>query len=404
MSKALHALLVCLACQQAVVAADSEPVPANNESGWLLPGALPGTVRFAGTNTSFGFGGRLETHATLGDVSYESTQSGRDLLRYTQIPVNAGAEQDNQFRFSSRDSRLWFQLLRPGDARDLNAYVEVDMTESPGSYQFFLRHAYISMGPLLAGRSYTTFIDSAVLPDVDTGGSPGEIFLKRDQLRLTHRFNQALEIAVALEQPDSRISEPASTVIRQYDDDHKPSFVSRLTWRRDWGQLGLATLVRSLRWKQNGKDLQSTVGGIGLSGRLNTGTLNNIRFMANYGNGLGRFIASGAYADASVSRDFSKLNAQPVFSAMVAYQHFWNSEWRSTVSLGQSRAELPGSASQQATERARSAQANLFWSPVPELSLGVEYLHAQRRLLDGQDGELNRLMLSARYTFQLAGI
>lgn len=368
-------------------------------TGWLMPGAVPGTFRFKGSDTSFQIGGRLETHATISDVYFTASQSGRDLLKFAQIPVVAEGENNNQFRLNSRDSRLWLHLMHPIRSQNLDFYLEYDMTENPDSYNFFLRHAYLKVGSLLLGRSFTTFIDSAVLPDVDTGSAPGQIFLKRDQIRWTRLFrDDALELALALEQPDSHISAPNCACIRNYDDDHIPSVASRLTWWADWGQLSISGMLRSLRWQHNEQSLSKTVGGAGLSGRIKLGVVDDLRFMANYGNGLGRFITSGAYADASLARDFSELNPHPVVSMLAAYQHYWSEKWRSTLSLSASQSSLSGSASEQMTKRARSAQVNLFWSPVPDLSIGLEFLHGQRQLLNKQDGELNRLMFSVRYT------
>lgn len=177
--------------------------------------------------------------------------------------------------------------------------------------------------------------------------------------------------------------------------------VSRLTWRTDWGQLAVAGMIRSLRWQQNGQLLSKVTGGIGLSGRINLDTVDNFRFMINYGNGIGRFITLGAYADASVASDTSQLNPHPAFSLLGAYQHYWNARWRSTLSLSHSESSLAGSSSDRLTQKARSAEVNLFWSPLPALSVGIEYLHGQRQLANGQDGELNRLMFSTRYTLQL---
>lgn len=216
------------------------------------------------------------------------------------------------------------------------------------------------------------------MPDVDTGSAPGQIFLKRDQIRWTRLFrDDALELALALEQPDSHISAPNCACIRNYDDDHIPSVASRLTWWADWGQLSISGMLRSLRWQHNEQSLSKTVGGAGLSGRIKLGVVDDLRFMANYGNGLGRFITSGAYADASLARDFSELNPHPVVSMLAAYQHYWSEKWRSTLSLSASQSSLSGSASEQMTKRARSAQVNLFWSPVPDLSIGLEFLHGR---------------------------
>lgn len=373
---------------------------ATEVQGGLVPGAVPGTVRFAGSETSFGIGGRLESHAVVSDVGFEETQSGRDRLRFSQIPVQRN-DNSSQFRFNSRDSRLWFRLQRPLQDHDFNVYVETEFTDRPGTYNMFVRHAYLSIGPLLAGRSYTTFIDSAALPDVDSGSGPGEIFLKRGQLRWTRTFDKGMELALALEESDSIINDPNSDRTATIKDGQVPTIVSKLGWHEDWGQISLATMIRKLRWQQDRERVSETAGALGVSGRLNVGAVNNIRFMASYGNGIGRFITLGAYADASLNSNYSDLNTHPALAAQLAYQHFWNPSWRSTVSVGMSRSRPVDAVSELMTESAASIQANLFWSPVPELSVGFEYLHARQQLLNGQDGELNRFMFSTRYTLEL---
>lgn len=366
----------------------------------ILPGAVPGTVRFAGSETSFGIGGRLESHAVLSDVAFEETQSARDRLRFSQIPVEHN-DTSSQFRFNSRDSRLWFRLQRPLQDHDLNVYIETEFTDKPGTYNMFVRHAYLSAGPLLAGRSYTTFIDSAALPDVDSGSGPGEIFLKRGQLRWTQGYDNGMELALALEEPDSVINDPNSDRTSTIEDDQVPTIVSKLGWREDWGQVSVAAMLRKLRWQQDSERVSEMAAALGVSGRLDVGVVNNIRFMASYGNGIGRFITLGAYADASLDSNYRELNTHPAFAAQLAYQHFWNSSWRSSVSIGMSRSRPAAAVSELMTERAGSLQANLFWSPVPELSIGLEYLYARQQLLNGQDGELNRFMLSTRYTLEM---
>ncbi len=378
----------------------SDSLLAAEASGRILPGAVSGTVRFAGTDTSFGLGGRLESHAVYSDVTFAASQWGRDRLRFSQIPVEGG-NKDNQFRSNSRESRAWFRLLRPVNNQDLNVYIETDLNEQPDSYRLNVRHAYISIGSLLAGRSYTTFIDSSVLPDVDSGTGPGEVVLKRGQLRWTHAFSSGMELALALEEPDSVINDPGINKTRTHDDDQLPNIVSRLSWRAEWGQVSIASLLRKLQWQQNGQRLSELAGGMGVSGRINIGAVDNIRFMASYGDGMGRYLTPSAYTDGSVDSNYAAINTHSAMGLQLAYQHFWNTQWRSTFSLGASRSNLADNISELLTERARSVQANLFWSPVPDLSIGFEYLHARQQLHNGQDGELNRFLFSTRYTLEL---
>ena len=50
-------------------------------------------------------------------------------------------------------------------------------------------------------------------------------------------------------------------------------------------------------------------------------------------------------------------------------------------------------------QSAWSAAANLFWSPVKNIDLGVEYRHGERKLVNGADGAVNRIEFAAKYGF-----
>ena len=51
------------------------------------------------------------------------------------------------------------------------------------------------------------------------------------------------------------------------------------------------------------------------------------------------------------------------------------------------------------TQKVQSVAANVIWSPLPKLDLGVEARYGQRELESGADGELKRLQFHAKYSF-----
>jgi hypothetical protein len=84
---------------------------------------------------------------------------------------------------------------------------------------------------------------------------------------------------------------------------------------------------------------------------------------------------------------------------MLAYQHWWNKQWRSSVVYGYDQAEQPDWVNQVLNQEVQSLHANLLWSPVNQAVMGLEYIYANRKLLDGREGDLQRLQFSARYNF-----
>ena len=50
-------------------------------------------------------------------------------------------------------------------------------------------------------------------------------------------------------------------------------------------------------------------------------------------------------------------------------------------------------------KRAWSAAANLFYSPVKNVDLGVEVRHGKRDLVNGASGTTDRIDVAAKYSF-----
>ena len=51
------------------------------------------------------------------------------------------------------------------------------------------------------------------------------------------------------------------------------------------------------------------------------------------------------------------------------------------------------------TDRVYSLHANLIYSPVSKLDVGIEYIYANRRLESGLDGDMNKVQFSTKYSF-----
>jgi hypothetical protein len=89
-----------------------------------------------------------------------------------------------------------------------------------------------------------------------------------------------------------------------------------------------------------------------------------------------------------------------VAGGFVAYQHWWLTNWRSNVALGLAASgDLRAAQQPRATEQVSSVHVNLFWNAALAATFGLELTHATRSLVDGTDGELTRLQLTAIYKF-----
>ncbi|WP_446809903.1 DcaP family trimeric outer membrane transporter [Methylomonas sp. 2BW1-5-20] len=420
------------AAGQAVAVAPSAAVaPANlvagndktKEKPAVTVGDVKGTFKIPGTDTSVGLGGFVKMDTLFNSVSAGRDRLGDQQLVMSQIPVGAAGER-GQIAFHAKESRLWFKSFTPtSDWGDINTYLEFDFYGDPATYTYTprLRHAYGSIGRFLAGQTWTTFLNVAALPDtLDVGGSAGAITsLRQPLVRWNQPFNwldMPMEWQLAFEAPRSRLwvdsaleASSSKSANPNLDSayyitpnaDRYPDMVARLNLNPDWGNVSLAAVGRQLRYTNGttGYRQADWGGGVNLAGRINTLGLDNIRFMAHYGKGDARYVSTNnTFADAALD-NHGAINLVDAYGGMLSYQHWWDKQWRSSVTYGFAQVDYPAYANAVLSRQVQSVHANLLWSPVSQAMLGLEYTYATRELIDGRDGVLQRVQFSAKYSF-----
>jgi hypothetical protein len=148
-----------------------------------------------------------------------------------------------------------------------------------------------------------------------------------------------------------------------------------------------------------GVDDSAIAYGLSLSGKVKVGDKDDFRFMANAGDGLGRYIGLNIVNDAAID---ATGNLDPIFtySGFGAYRHIWNDNVRSTIGGSYFKADNPILlTTNQVTDESWNAFANIIWTPVSPLDIGVELMYAERSLEDGRTGNLQRVQFSTRYNF-----
>ena len=112
-------------------------------------------------------------------------------------------------RIHARETRLFLDIRGPvgAEGKELRMYVEGDFYGS-GSV-FRLRHAYGSYGGLLAGQTWTNFLDPDNFPNTIDFESPMAFpSFRQAQVRYTAKLNDQTSWAVSVEDNNSQIDEP----------------------------------------------------------------------------------------------------------------------------------------------------------------------------------------------------
>jgi hypothetical protein len=357
---------------------------------------------------SYKIGGYVKLDTIVSNYTEgSSTGAGRDFYIPDTIPVGPGnRDGETYLDFHAKESRINFRSTHALDnGSRLGTYIEIDFLLSyqgdervSGSYSPRLRHAFLTYDKWLFGQTWMTFFNVGALPEnLDfIGPAESTIFGRQAMIRyITGNWQ------FALENPETTITpyEGGDRIVA--DDNRAPDMVARYNLNGDWGLFTVAGLLRQLRYDNQDAGIsdKQTSYGISVSGKIIFANNDDFRWMTSGGKGLGRYIGLNM-ANGAVIDEMGNLNAINSWGVFGSYRHLWSEQWRSNLTLGylavDNDTDLTG---MDVGKKASSMHINLIFSPVPKLDLGIEYLHANRKVESGNEGALNRYQFSAKYAF-----
>ncbi|QIR14316.1 DcaP family trimeric outer membrane transporter [Shewanella aestuarii] len=375
-------------------------------SGIML--ATTGTVQAA---TDMTFGGYIKTDVMFSDYSNGAPDSG-SLSRQFYVPGTIYGTAGNGKQvvdFQARESRFNFKTVTDVDGHKLTGFIELDfMTHTDGnervsnSYSPRIRHAFVSYDNWTIGQTWSTFQNPGALPEnLDfVGAADGTPFVRQALIKYTNGNFQ-----VALENPETTLTPNKGGARITSGSGMIPDVIGRYNFKSDGGSaFSLAAVLRQLNVEENLGDtnnpnhVDSSEFGYGVSfaGVVPVGK-DDFKFTATYGEGLGRYMSLN-FANAGVLDASGDINTITSYGGFVSYRHWWNEQFRSSFTLSgvsvDNDASLTGDA---VNKEAYSGYVNLLYSPSKPLTFGVEYMYALNKKESGADGDLNRIIFSAKY-------
>ena len=358
-------------------------------------------------STTFKFGGYIKTDLINtwyrnGDVGSESPL--RDIHIPGQIPIGS-SDPNYNLDFHVKESRFNFDVETIIKGEKIHGFLEMDFLFSKqgdekvsNSFSPRLRHFYFEWRRMLIGQTWSTFMMVVIPDDLDLAGAMDGIVLNRQpQIRY-----KAGNWWFAVENPETTVIPFQSSGVIVTEKEVFPDVVVRRNFPVKWGSWGVAAMFRVLSGKDSTDAVTREPGfGITTGGKILVGDRgDDIRIVATYGQGMGRYLAAGFISDGVLDPDID-INPIESFNGYVAYKHFWiKDKLASTFNISGFRAYNDSDlAGPEANTIAYSLSANLKYTPVKQLMLGVEFMNAYREIEDGTSGEFNRLQISARYTF-----
>jgi len=386
-------------------------------------GTFEGSFQLPDTETSIRIGGYAKT-----DLIVDMDDAGaEDLFITSTIPAQQRDDNPSS-RIHARQSRINVEARQETALGEMQIFVEGDFFGGGGnqiisnSHEFRLRHAFGQVGPVLAGQTWSNFIDVAALPEtLDFEGPPGTTTTRQPQIRYSRALGDGLTFAAAVENPEGDVLDSSnSTTLDGFAD-----VTLRTRWYGDAGHLHFSTVLRDLAADREAADPAITEPetdhafgwGANFSGvlYLDARRRDHMTFQVNLGEGIGRYIQdfAGFGADAALEPTGGKdLDPRSAIGGHLSAQHWWSERWRSNLVLGYAglenvdRSDLnaPAPGSLAAFDNSQYLAANVIWSPISQLNVGAEFLAGRREFFDdgtiGDDDRLaKRVQTSVQFLF-----
>jgi len=368
---------------------------------------FPGAWRLPGTNAAFGIGGYIRTAIVLNQDVLEIP----DRFIVGAIPVDQPSAGDNaaQSSITANQSRLNFDMRDTTSAGILRAFIEGDFTGDGNTFR--LRHAFGQWDRVLAGQTWSAFVDTQATPEgVDFEGLNGRINVRQSQVRWSPPIGQDFQLQLSLEDPNPQIQNgngvtrvPDIVLAGRFQPHQRLHLKAALLGRQIRGQQAIPTDTAG-DVNTGGVD-KSYAWGLSLSGSFSTPMFDSrdrLLFQLNHGNGIGRYVndlsSIGNY-DGIFNPQTGQLQMFNVTAGYGSLQHWWGNTMRSNFTLGYVDINNPSFIDEEAYKRTIRASANILWNPTKRIDTGVEYLWGRRENKSGEQGDAQQIQMMLRYLF-----
>ena len=300
----------------------------------------------------------------------------------------------------AKETRLNLDIRGMADDQELRMFIETDFYGTSSALR--LRHAYGSWGGLLAGQTWTTFMDDDNLPrTIDFEAPTAFAQVRQAQARWTQKAGSLVTWSAAVEDNKSAIVLPGD--IPGKAEYPMPDLVGRVRFDVAGGHITTSGFVGAASFRSAVEDAGGntdrdtvTLWGTMASAKFIPFGRDSIYGVVTYGEGIGRY-RGGTTA---VPDETGKLHAVAGTAFMGGYEHFWAERWSSnaTYSIGDTADEdfYDTSVNKQLTYGAANL---LYWFLGDRAWTGVEYLYGSREVFGegDNDGSAHRVQYAVRF-------
>ena len=386
-------------------------------------GSFPGSFLVPGTNTSIKVGGYVKIVGI-----YDMSARGGATNDVDGIPLEGSANHTlhGALNFHARQSTIAVDTRTPTAYGDLTTFFTIDAFGSQAAQgentsntqNMRVNLAYGTLGGFLAGQAVSLWADNdAVIESVDPTGHVATmdgLSQRQPQFRYTYAMPNGISIAGSIENPEAEGISSAGAPFTTNSGgslggiDRVPDFVARGRIDQAWGHFALTGLYRDLKVIAPAvARIHKNAYGIEGSGHINTFGKDALKFTVMWGKGLGHYMSNMRDTASNALQADLATGAATVatsYGANIGYTHWWTTALRSSAEIGLAKFHnntgifATAAALTNVERRQLAARANLIWSPVPQVDLGIEYFYA-RRTTETSKGNANRLEVESVFKF-----
>ena len=299
----------------------------------------------------------------------------------------------------AKETRLNLDIRGDVEGQELRMFIETDFYGTSSALR--LRHAYGAWGGLLAGQTWTTFMDDDNLPrTIDFEAPTAFAQIRQAQARWTQKAGW-LTWSAAVEDNKSAIL--LLTDLPGKAEYPSPDFVGRVRFDFPRGHLTTSAFVGSAAFRSA---IEDAAGNTDRDRVTLWGSMASVKFLpfgkdsaysvVTYGEGIGRY-RGGITA---VLDESGELHPAAGIAFMGGYEHFWADRWSSNGVYSVADIENETFYTSLVNKRLEYGAINLlYWFLGDRAWTGVEYLYGSREVFGGGDdtGSAHRVQYAVRF-------
>jgi outer membrane DcaP-like protein len=323
-------------------------------------------------------------------------------------------------RMHARESRIGLGTVTDTPAGPALMYIETDFYAGGGgssSYNLRMRHAYVSWQYLLAGQTWSNFIDRESRGDtIEFNGATSAGNARRAQVRITVPVARRVTVAVAAENGATDYTDPKGNRVTGAQGldalgsgsvQQLPELTGQLRYTQGRSYAALRAMGRQLRVLRTAGSSLAGVRpsyGLGLSGILRPAGRSGVMAQVVGGRGLGGYIDDLDGQSATFDATGTRFDTQLAYGGLVSYEAIFSDHWRSNLVGSMSGVALSplapvGPDVKPLSTRFVQLFANVMYQPIPPLSIGLEYGYFRRETNVGLVGWSHRFQIGIFYRF-----